>query len=89
MAESLSFGCWSGFSLPGANRGLGHQTALDAAGADTNRKRCAFVEVLDALQIWQPAGTGLDVRMADLIASRRTLAAEVTYTSHGFDPFKL
>lgn len=42
--------------------------------------------MLDALEVWQPTGAGLDVRVADQIARSRTLAAKFTYASHFFIP---
>ncbi len=68
--------------LPGANRRLRHKAALDAASAGVNHFSDAVLEVADFLQVWKPAGPGLDVGMADEVASRRMLATEFTNASH-------
>ena len=63
--------------------GFDDLAGLDATGADTNPLGAASDLRLDRTQIHIPASTAHIVSVRNVITELRTLAANLTYLSHG------
>ena len=74
---------WGSSALPLCLRDL---SALDAAGANTEALGCAIHQSFHFLQIHVPAPSGYVVRVGDIIAELRPLAANIAYLCHRFAP---
>jgi hypothetical protein len=74
--------CEVGMVSARRSEGLGDRSGAQATGADLNGLNLAFVQRFDFLQVGVPHLSGLIMRMADIVASRRSFATNIAYSGH-------
>ena len=77
------------FPMIGRSLGFGNFAGLDATGADADALAGAVHNGLHSLQVYVPAAAGNVVRVRNVVAELRSLAAKLTGLCHDKSPGRL